>query len=364
MLWVDKHRPNTLEKLTVHPQLTDRLSSLAQDGEIPHLLFYGPPGAGKKTRIMALLRQNFGPGVEKLRLEHRDFKTPSNATVELTTVASNYHIEMCPGDAGNNDRFVVQDIIKEIAQNNPLNLAGKGAAAEGGGGGGGRPTFKVVLLMEVDRLSRQAQAALRRTMEKYTSSCRLILCCTSPSKVIEPVRSRCLGVRVPAPSLDAIGGVLTEVCRRESLALPPALAARVAQASGRNLRRAVLMLEACRVRQYPFTEDQEVAYMDWEIYISNLARDITSEQSPQRLLAVRGKLYNLLANCIPADVILETLTRELMKTLDDELKHEVAYWAAHYEHSLATGSKEIYHLEAFVAKFMSIYKRFMISLFG
>lgn len=271
MLWVDKHRPNTLEKLTVHPQLTDRLSSLAQDGEIPHLLFYGPPGAGKKTRIMALLRQIFGPGVEKLRLEHRDFKTPSNATVELTTVASNYHIEMCPGDAGNNDRFVVQDIIKEIAQNNPLNLAGKGA---------------------------------------------------------------------------------------------PALAARVAQASGRNLRRAVLMLEACRVRQYPFTEDQEVAYMDWEIYISNLARDITSEQSPQRLLAVRGKLYNLLANCIPADVILETLTRELMKTLDDELKHEVAYWAAHYEHSLATGSKEIYHLEAFVAKFMSIYKRFMISLFG
>mmetsp|Transcript_13067 Transcript_13067/g.23250 ORF Transcript_13067/g.23250 Transcript_13067/m.23250 type:complete len:203 (-) Transcript_13067:319-927(-) len=136
MLWVDKHRPNTLEKLTVHPQLTDRLSSLAQDGEIPHLLFYGPPGAGKKTRIMALLRQIFGPGVEKLRLEHRDFKTPSNATVELTTVASNYHIEMCPGDAGNNDRFVVQDIIKEIAQNNPLNLAGKGAAAEGGGGGG------------------------------------------------------------------------------------------------------------------------------------------------------------------------------------------------------------------------------------
>jgi len=53
--------------------------------------------------------------------------------------------------------------------------------------------------MEVDRLSRQAQAALRRTMEKYTATCRLILCCTSASKVIEPVRSRCLGIRVAAP---------------------------------------------------------------------------------------------------------------------------------------------------------------------
>lgn len=43
-----------------------------------------------------------------MRLEHRSFKTPSNRVVELTTVASNYHIEMSPGDAGIYDRYVVQ----------------------------------------------------------------------------------------------------------------------------------------------------------------------------------------------------------------------------------------------------------------
>ena len=60
------------------------------------------------------------------------------------------------------------------------------------------------MLVEVDKLTRQAQAALRRTMEKYSSSCRLILCCSNPSKVIDPVRSRCLGIRIAAPSHDEV----------------------------------------------------------------------------------------------------------------------------------------------------------------
>jgi replication factor C subunit 3/5 len=90
----------------------------AEAGDIPHMLFYGPPGAGKKTRIMAMLRAIFGAGVERLRLEHRNFKTPSGRALEMTTVASAYHIEINPGDAGIYDRFVVQELIKEMAQYN------------------------------------------------------------------------------------------------------------------------------------------------------------------------------------------------------------------------------------------------------
>lgn len=62
----------------------------------------------------------------------------------------------------------------------------------------------VLVLNEVDKLSREAQHSLRRTMEKYSSSCRLILCCNSSSKVTEAIKSRCLNVRINAPSQEEV----------------------------------------------------------------------------------------------------------------------------------------------------------------
>lgn len=53
------------------------------------------------------------------------------------------------------------------------------------------------------------------------------------------------------------------------------------------------------------------------------------------------------------------LLQELVSNCDGSLKAEVASMAAFYEHRLQHGNKVIYHLEAFVAKFMSIYKRFL-----
>ena len=58
----------------------------------------------------------------------------------------------------------------------------------------------MVVLNEVDSLSRNAQAGLRRTMEKYTGSCRLILCCENSGRIIPPIRSRCLCIRIAAPT--------------------------------------------------------------------------------------------------------------------------------------------------------------------
>lgn len=376
MLWVDKHRPSKLEDLSFHGDITKRLAALASNPEsMPHLFFYGPSGSGKKTRISCLLRSLFGPGADRLKLDKRTFTTPTRKTIEVNLVTSNYHIEISPGDAGLNDRYVVQEIIKEIASN--TNVASMTSSSSNNNknndnkddGSGkkknAKPSFKVVILNEVDRLSRPAQAALRRTMEKYSHSCRLVLCCNSLSKVIEPVRSRCLGIRVGAPTPDETCDVLQAVAKKQNIHLPGELAINIARECSRNLRRGILMLEACHVQQRDgLTADQPVTKTDWEMYIHQLARDITQEQSPAKLMGAREKLYELLVNCIPADVILKTLVKELTKNLDDSLKAELYEWAAFYEHRIALGSKQIFHLEAFVAKFMAIYKRYLNDMFG
>ena len=358
----------------------------ATSGDIPHILFYGPSGAGKKTRISALLREMFGPAVEKVKCVTRPVKTKSK-TIDVTTVQSNWHVELSPSDFGNSDLHVVQEVIKEIASAPSISVAirhateasnaaasssssssssAAAAAMSDGKDGGGKtqPPFKVVVLHDVDRLSLDAQHGLRRTMEQYMSTCRLILCCESACRVAAPLRSRCLMLRVPAPSDTEVVGALNAIARAEKFELPAVFAQKIAEEAGGNLRKAVLILESCKVDRYPFASDQSVRVADWLRFVEDIARLCTAEQSAQQLLLVRGKLYELLTNCVPADVIMRTLALLLLRGCDDQIRHEVVQWAAFYEHRMNTGSKPIFHLEAFVAKFMAVYKRWMVATFG
>lgn len=297
------------------------------------------------------MREMFGAGAGKLRVEHKPWKIElphRKLEVELTTVSSNHHVEMNPSDVGNNDRYVVQEIIKDMAATRNIDPSGA-------------RTFKVLVLNDVDNLTKEAQHALRRTMEKYSAACRLIMLCNNISRVLDPVRSRCLCVRVPAPSLDEVASVLQHVAREERLALPPALAARIAASSQRNMRKALLALEACKAQQYPFSDDQPVQMADWELYIDEIARLIVAEQSPQQLYTVRTKMYELLVNCIPGSLIISRLVSALLPSLDDTVKCKVVQHAALFEHRLVEGSKDIFHLEAFVARVMFVYKEYLES---
>ncbi|KAI5713403.1 hypothetical protein M8J75_016123 [Diaphorina citri] len=335
-LWVDKYRPNNLQKLDFHCKQANHLRNLLKEGDFPHLLFYGPSGAGKKTRIMALLKELYGPGVERLRMEHMSFLTPSKKKIDIMTTASNYHIEVNPNDAGIYDRVVVMELIKNVAQTNQLDP-------------NGQRDFKVIILNETDHLTREAQQALRRTMEKYITTCRLILCANSMSQVIPAIRSRCLCIRIPAPTHEEIVSVLTNICKKEGLTIPPEFALRLAQQSDRNLRRAILMCEASKVQQYPFQIDQQIVEPDWKIYIRDTAKLIISEQSPKKLLEVRTRLYELLVHSIPVNVLFKYLLEGLLANCDSDLKSKSIEMAAMFEHRIHKGSKPIFHIEAYVA---------------
>jgi len=303
-----------------------------------------------------MLYEIYGHGASKVKVEHRPWKIelPSRKLeLELTMVTSNYHVEMNPGDAGNNDRYVVQEIIKDMAKSRPVDPSGA-------------KTFKVLILNEVDRLSKEAQHSLRRTMEKYSGACRLILLCNNISRVLDPVRSRCVCVRVPAPNLESTQQLLHEVARKESLTLPPLLASRIAVASERNIRKALLSLECCRVQHGNscLPEGMAVQLTDWENYLTEIAKNILQEQTPHMVYQVRGKLYELLVNVIPPELILRRLVMELTKRMDDSIKPMVIEAGAVFEHRLQGGSKAIFHLEAFVAKVMSEYKKLTLELLG
>lgn len=85
-------------------------------------------------------------------------------------------------------------------------------------------------------------------------------------------------------------------------------------------------------------------------------------RSPARLLLVRARLYELLGHCIPADVILRRLLEFLLRRVDSGLRPVLIDVAASYDQRLRAGSKAIFHLEAFVARFMAVYKGFLASM--
>ena len=151
---------------------------------------------------------------------------------------------------------------------------------------------------------------------RYASSCRVILCCESSSRIIEPLKSRCLCVRVPAFSDKEVIEALEGVALAESFAVPKILVAQIAARAKGNLRRALIMLETSKVRG-------RLLLPDWEQCVSSLVTDVFAEQTPRQLLTVRRKLYKLLCNCVPASAILKVrenaMRRRVSMRSDDAL---------------------------------------------
>ena len=170
-------------------------------------------------------------------MDQRVFLNPSKRKIEVNLISSNYHMEITPSDAGSYDRLVIQDILKEIAQTQQVD---QNAARR----------FKMVVINEADSLSRDAQAALRRTMEKYMRNMRMILCANSTSRIIAPIRSRCLLLRVGAPSDEDMSRVLRHVAKREKFQLPDPISSEIVRYADGNMRKAILVLETLRVQSY------------------------------------------------------------------------------------------------------------------
>ena len=266
ILWIEKYQPKKIDNLEYNISVGKQLIELLEGDDFPHLLFYGTSGAGKRTLSHCLLRELFGSRVEKMKGEVREFEKGKSSKVECTVISSPFHIEVTPSEAGNNDKIVIQKLIKEIAGSH---LVTSDAQRK----------FKVVIINEVDYLTKDAQAGLRRTMEKYMGNCRILMNCQCISKVIEPLKSRCFLVRVAAPSYDEMERMCKKIATHESSTVSKDKIKEVILKSKRNMRRAIMMLQTVIVNE----ERGSVPVPQYELYLQEIANDIVKEQSPKQL---------------------------------------------------------------------------------
>ena len=378
-LWVDNQHPVRLDELSYHPQITTQLQIIvahstskvnASGNNFPHLLFTGPNGSGKRTRVSALLRDLYRTNLtdpKKLRLEHKSIKINDSKTVEVSLLSSPYHIELNLSEVGtSNDRVVIMTLIKEIAQT--ASIATKVISNENQDQDMEefkRPPFQVLVLHQVELLSRGAQQALRRTMEKYVQSCRLILIASGGSgtgKIIAPIRSRCLEIRIPAPTDAEIAQIMHNTLKNEGMAAAndtTNLFEIVLSSAAGDLRRAILMLEAYT------RNNKQVVDFPWRVAIRTICQKIKKEQTPRQLHDIRTNVYDLLQSCVPGDLIIKEVCLHFaaqVERLNAKAVGEILQAAALYEKNLHLGSKPQIHIEAFFASLMATLKKYNLNL--
>ncbi|MFA6269148.1 MAG: replication factor C small subunit [archaeon] len=314
--WVEKYRPKGLKNVIGHDEITHRLQSYVEKRNLPNMLFSGPAGTGKTSSSIALARELFGNNFEQNFLE-------LNAS----------------DDRGID---VVRNTIKDFART---------LAFDSG--------FKIIFLDECDALTQDAQQALRRTMEKYTKTCRFILSCNYSSKILEPIQSRCVIYRFKPLSAKDIEKQIDIVADSEKIHVDEKAKKAINYVAQGDLRKATNVLQAAASLDKKITED--IVYS-----VSSKARPEQVQEMilfalKGKFLEARKKLEELMyEQGMSGEDVLMQVYRETMaldeKELPDKDKIALVDTIGEYDFRIVEGANERIQLEALLAQFMK-YKK-------
>ena len=309
-IWTEKYRPSTFAELVGQEEIIKRVESLTNSLNIPHLLFTGPAGTGKSTLALIVVKELFKENWKDNYLE-------LNASDER----------------GIN---VVREKVKNFARTKSI----------------GNVPFKIIFLDEADALTPEAQQALRRTMENYSTTCRFILSCNYSSKIIDPIQSRCAMFRFKLLEKKDIEKVIQKIVLRENLTVTPEATEMLYEGSEGDCRRCINLLQTTSSVSPSITTE--------------LVSTILSDAKPKDIKIVldyavsgdfqkaREKLFDIiLRESISGQDVIKAIQKEIWNLpVEPEIKVKLTEKTGEAEFRIVEGSDPFIQLQALLASFV------------
>ena len=308
-IWIEKYRPSNLSEVVGQTPITSRLKNYVKERSMPHLLFAGPAGTGKTTCALALAKELFG---------------------ELWK--HNLH-ELNASDERGID--VVRGKIKEFARTAPL----------------GEDGFKIIFLDEADALTGAAQAALRRTMEKYSRTCRFVMSCNFSSKIIDPIQSRCAVFRFRPLKAEDVERYLKFVAVKEELNIDKEAYESLTYLAQGDLRRAINGLQMAAAANVDITPD--VVYQAVAAARPEEVKEALEMSLNNNFAGARERLDTLqITYGLAGEDVLRQMHRSVRDIeVPDTIKVQMIEKLAEADFRLSEGANARIQIEAVVANF-------------
>ena len=307
-LWTEKYRPKTLDEVVDQKHVVSRLNAWVKKGSIPHMLFAGPAGVGKTTVALCLARELFGDSWK-----------------------SNFQETNASDERGIN---IVRGRVKDFARMKSLGA-----------------DFKIIFLDESDALTPEAQQALRRTMERFSDSCRFILSCNYSSRIIEPIQSRTSVFRFKRLGEDGVREFVKRIADGEKLSITDDAVHAIYEISEGDLRQATNLLQASSALGKVTKESvyEAAAHSKPEDI-----RDMINNALEGKFADARKKLYELLiTQGLSGEDVIKGIHKEIYDLkVPEEKRIKLVEQIGEFEFRINQGGSPEIQLEALLAQFM------------
>ncbi|MEK6903046.1 MAG: replication factor C small subunit [Nanoarchaeota archaeon] len=306
-LWIEKYRPQTFDEVKGHTAIVERLRAFVAQKNIPHILLAGPAGVGKTTIALIITKTLFGENWRQNTLE-------TNASDERGI-------------------DVVREKIKDFARTKAM----------------GTDLPKIIYLDECDSLTKEAQQALRRTMEQYSRSARFILSCNYSSKIIDPVQSRCTVFRFKPLEKHELIDIIKSVAKKENLVLDEKALDAIATISEGDVRKAENVLQSCSAMGKHITE--KTIYEIVSAARPEEVLDVLETALKKNFIQARDKLLStMLRHGLSGIDIIKQIQKEAWNLkVSDESKVAIVEKCGETEFRMVEGSDEFVQLESLLA---------------